>query len=188
MLSEALKYIKSFPQFILYQLIPSASRPGKFEKLPVDRHTGHRVSALDSNNWMSYEDAETTAAAARLTLGGDYRVGFVLTADSKLFTLDIDSAWMPDDQWHPLVNRLRAVLPLAALEVSASGTGLHCWGRYTGGEPEHGCVAIVEGIKIELYTSGRFFALGDQSSAIGNAGAESTADLHRLIATYFAPK
>jgi primase-polymerase (primpol)-like protein len=134
---------------------------------------------------MDYETANVMATAAHLSFGGDFRVGFVLTSTSKIFVIDIDSAAMPDGQWHPLVKKLRAILPLAAFEVSTSGTGLHGWGRYTGDEPEHGCVATMEGIKLELYTSGRFIALGDQTTVIGDAGADSTTELHQLIASYF---
>ena len=182
---DSLKYLKSFNQFVLYQLIASTSRPGKLDKIPVNRITGiGPVSALDPANWGSYDEAAAAAAA----MGDGYGVGFVHTVESKLFTLDIDGAAMPDGQWHPLVGKLVAMLPGVAWERSVSGTGLHGWGRYEGPEPTHGCGAIVEGIKIELYTSNRFFALGDQATAVGDAGTDCTVALHQLIAAHFPPK
>jgi primase-polymerase (primpol)-like protein len=187
MLSDSLAYIKQFPQFIIYQLIPSASRPGKTDKQPVFPKTGYRCNGQDPANWMSYEAAEESATSARSKLNGDYRVGFVLTSQSKIFVLDVDDALCPDNQWHPLVGKLRAALPRAGVEISSSGRGLHNWGRYEGSEPTHGCSAIVEGVKLELYTSGRFIALGEQSTAVGEAGADCTAELHHLIGNYFPP-
>ena len=182
---DSLKYLKSFNQFIPYQLIASISRPGKLEKIPVNRSTGiGPVSALDSANWGSYD--ETAAVAA--VMGDGYGVGFVHRSESKLFTLDIDGAAMPDGQWHPVVGKLAAMLPGAAWERSVSGSGLHAWGRYEGSEPKHSCGAIVEGIKIELYTSDRFFALGDQETSMGDASTDCTVALHQLIATHFPPK
>jgi primase-polymerase (primpol)-like protein len=163
-MSDSLKYLKSFDQFIVYKLVASTSRLGKLDKIPVNRFNGKGpVSALDPANWGNYDEA----VAATAKLGDGYGVGFVHSVESKLFTLDIDGAVMPDGQWHPLVGRLAAMLPGAAWERSVSGTGLHGWGRYEGPEPTHGCVAIVEGVKIELYTSNHFFALGDQETAMG---------------------
>jgi hypothetical protein len=90
-----------------------------------------------------------------------------------------------DRKWHPLVDKLRAALPRAGVELSVSYEGLHNWGRYEGPEPQHAKVKVVEGIKIELFTSGKWFALGDQATAVGDAGADSTVDLARVIAQYF---
>jgi Family of unknown function (DUF5906) len=90
-------------------------------------------------------------------------------------------------RWHPLVDKIRAALPRAGVELSVSREGLHNWGRYEGLEPSHAKVKIVEGIKIELYTSGKWFALGDQTTAVGDAGVDCTLELHQVIAQYFPP-
>jgi putative DNA primase/helicase len=92
------------------------------------------------------------------------------------------------NQWHPLAGKLRAALPQACAEISVSLEGLHQWGRYSGPEPEHAKVKIVEGIKTEIFTSGKWFALGDQSTAVGDAGADCTVELSQVIATYFPPE
>ncbi len=91
------------------------------------------------------------------------------------------------DKWHGLVDKLRLALPKAGVELSVSYEGLHNWGRYEGPEPAHAKVKVIEGIKIELYTSGKWFAMGDQAGALGDAGADCTVELHRLIADYFPP-
>ena len=79
--------------------------------------------------------------------------------------------------WHPLVTKLRAALPQAGVELSVSFEGLHNWGRYEGPEPAHAKVKVVDGVKIELFTSGKWFALGDQTRAEGDAGADCSAEL-----------
>jgi Family of unknown function (DUF5906) len=92
-----------------------------------------------------------------------------------------------DRKWHPLAGNLRAALPRAGFEFSVSYEGFHNWGRYEGPEPAHAKVKVVEGIKIELFTSGKWFALGDQSRAEGDAGADCTVELYQVIAEYFKP-
>ena len=67
--------------------------------------------------------------------------------------------------------------------MRASTTG----GDIEGPEPAHAKVKVVEGVKIELFTSGKWFALGDQDRAVGDAGAVCSADLTKLIADYFQP-
>ena len=185
MLAPSLDYIKRFPQFICYQIVRNPERREKADKHPVSPDTGYRCDGQASANWMTYETAAAAAASARLKWNGDYRVGFVLTPECKLFVLDIDGALMPDRKWHPLVSKIRTALSKACVEVSVSNTGIHYWGRYEGPEPEHACTAYVEGIKIELYTSKRFIALGDQITAVGDAGADCTLELHEVIAQYF---
>jgi primase-polymerase (primpol)-like protein len=186
MLSPALQHLKQFSRFIVYKLVPS-ERPGKLDKVPVHPDTGMSLEWTTPANWMTYEAALVAASSACLKFCGDYRVGFVITPDTKLFVLDIDGALMPDRQWHPLVGKLRSALPRAGVELSVSQEGLHNWGRYEGPEPEHAKVKIVEGIKIELFTCGKWFALGDQGTAVGDAGADCTLELSQVIAQYFPP-
>jgi putative DNA primase/helicase len=91
------------------------------------------------------------------------------------------------NKWHPLVDKLRLALPRAGVELSVSYEGLHNWGRYECPEPAHAKVKVVEGVKIELFTSGKWFALGDQAGALGDAGANCTVELQQVIAEYFQP-
>jgi primase-polymerase (primpol)-like protein len=181
MLAPSLEYIKQFPQFIIYKTTPRAGSD-KLDKVPVD-FTGAPASAHDPQQWMSYENAQ---AIKSMVLPGDgYGIGFVITADTKVFCLDVDGALMPNGQWHHVASALCAMLTGAAVEVSISGKGLHAWGLYVGDEPAHGSRAVVDGIGLELYTSGRFIALGNQSTAVGNAGTDCTDGLKAVIATYF---
>lgn len=179
MVSPSLQYLKQFPRFIIYKTAPRAGSD-KLDKVPVD-FTGAAASAHDPQQWLSYENAQ--AIKSTIFPGDGYGIGVTVTSDTKVFCLDIDGALMPNGQWSPLAQEVCAMLPGAAVEVSISGKGLHIWGAYTGDEPAHAKRAAANGL--ELYTSGRFIALGNQNTAVGNAGTDCTAALQRVIATYF---
>lgn len=161
-------------QFILVRIVPRAG--GKTDKLPCDWRTGEVVSAHDANQWTSYSEA-ASAAAAR---GAGWGVGFVFTAGCGYWFLDIDNA-AQGGQWSPLAQQLCAAFPGAAIELSNSGTGLHIFGR--GAIPPHGCKNIKLGL--ELYHEGRFVLLGSQQ--VGDCRTDHTAMLAAVVATYFPP-
>lgn len=182
MIAPALQALKAYRQFIVYRLEPSKTRPGKMEKIPCDYRTGQNASAHDPAIWLDAETAVQTAAA----WGNEFGVGFVLTANCKLFCLDIDGCLQTaDNQWSPLARQLCTMFPGAGVEISQSGRGLHIWGTYTGDMPPHGCRNTALGI--ELYHSGRFIALGQAESATGNAAVDFSSVLPSLVATYFPP-
>ena len=133
---------RQYRQFIGYKLVPRGN--GKTDKFPVDHRTGEVVSAHDPNVWASAEEVEAAG----------YPVAFVFTANDPFWFLDIDGAYV-GGQWSSLSVDLLARFPLAAVEVSASGTGLHVFG--SGPVPPHGCKNTRLGL--EFYTEGRFVAL-----------------------------
>lgn len=180
MIAPALDALKAHRQFILYRLSPSQTRPGKTDKLPCDA-SGRTVSAHDPDNWMSADSAGRFAQQ----FGNGCRIGFVLTPAARRFCLDIDNCLQPDGQWSPLALQLCAMFPGAAVEVSASGCGLHIWGSYTGDMPLHGCKN--EALGIELYTEKRFIALGRPEGTTGNVATDCTMAVHSAIALYFPP-
>lgn len=180
MIAPALEALKAHRQFILYRLSPSQTRPGKTDKFPCDA-SGRVVSAHDPANWMSADSAGRFVQQ----FGAGYGIGFVLTPAARRFCLDIDNCLQPDGQWSPLALQLCAMFPGAAIEVSASGCGLHIWGSYTGDMPLHGCKN--EALGIELYTDKRFIALGRPEGTTGNVATDCTMAVHSAIALYFPP-
>jgi len=177
----ALEALTVHRQFIVYRLETSKSRPGKTDKIPCDYRTGNPANAHDPAIWLDAETAIQTAAS----WGENYGVGFVLTAECKLFCLDIDNCLQPDNTWSPHAVQLCAMFPGAAIEVSQSGCGLHIWGTYTGDILPHACRNAALGI--ELYTENRFIALGRPESAQGDAAVDCTVGLHSTIALHFQP-
>lgn len=123
----------------------------------------------------------------------DDEIRVILLAAGFTDGLDAPNATCPHcggrgvNEWNPLVSKLRGMLPRAGVERSVSNEGVHIWGTYSGPEPAHAKVKELEGVKIELFTSGKWFALGDQSTAVGDASADCTVELAGLIAQYFPP-
>ena len=176
MLSAALQPLASYRQFIIYRAVPSKDRPGKTEKFPCSP-SGVVSNAHDPSNWLD----EASAATLATVMGPGYGVGFVLTREDPLFCIDLDNCATPTG-WSDGALALCAQFPGAGIEVSRSGRGLHIWG--TGTMPPHSCKNTALGY--EAYAADRFIALG-LPGATGNASADCTAALHRVVAQYFPP-
>lgn len=175
-LPAALAPLAAYRQFLCYALVPS-SKPGKMDKLPVSPHTGQVCTAHDPANWTTADHACAVASA----WGQGYGVAFSFQETDPFFFLDIDHAY--DGQaWSPLAQRIAAMFPGAAMEISQSGTGMHIIG--TGKSPAHGKKNAALGL--EFYTELRFVALTG-IGATGDAAIDHTAALHAITAEYFPP-
>lgn len=167
------------PTFCLYKTAPSATKPGKLDKRPCN-YRGEVADANDPRNHMSAELACQWAAH----YGPPYGVAKVFPPGGRFFFIDIDNCLQDDGQWSPLAQTLMQRLAGCAVEVSASGRGLHIFGR--GPVPEHGCRNTALGL--ELYTEGRFVALTG-TGAVGDAGHTPPPDVWPwLVPTYFPPR
>ena len=176
-LPPALGALASYRQFMVYKLVPSATRPGKTDKFPCSLTTGDAVSAHDSQHWV---DADTACAEATRR-GAGWGVAFVLTDDDPFFFIDIDSAWN-GSAWSSVATDLCARFAGAAIEVSQSGTGLHIIGTLTDPVPDHACKNVPLGL--ECYTEARFIALTG-SNATGSASTAHDAAFNATVAGYF---
>ncbi len=167
------------PTFCLYKTAPSATKPGKLDKRPCN-YLGEVADANDPRNHMTADLACQWAAH----YGPPYGVAKVFPPGGRFFFLDIDHCMQDDGQWSPLAQTLMQRLTGCAIEVSASGRGLHIFGR--GPVPEHGCRNTALGL--ELYTEGRFVALTG-TGAVGDAGHTPPPDVWQwLVPTYFPPR
>lgn len=173
----SLSALSAYRQFVVYRIAPSVNRPGKTDKFPCDYRTGQVINAHDPQHWTDYATAKATAIA----WGEGWGVGFVFTENDPFWFLDIDGCLI-DGQWSPLAVSLCQMFSGAAIEVSGSRTGLHIFG--TGKPPAHKSRNQAYGL--EFYTSGRFVAL-TELNAVGDAGADMSAVLPMLVATYFQP-
>ena len=175
---DPLSPLAIYQQFILYRVVPSQSRPGKADKLPVNPDTMIVSNAHNIAIWKTYDEV----AAIAQVLGDDYGVGFVFTADDPFFFIDIDNCLI-DGRWSDTANILMGMLPGSAVEISQSGQGLHIIGKCT--KPiSHSCKNTPLGL--EMYTSDRFVALTG-SGAVGDAATDCTVMLPRVIENYFPP-
>lgn len=175
-LPTSLGALAPWRQFIVYQVVPNPHKPGKLDKFPCDRR-GYKANAHDPANWSDADEA--IADAARL--GQSYGVGFVFTANDPFWFLDIDGALSIENTWSELAVQLCTVFAGCAVEVSASGRGLHVIGRGT--VSTHGCKNTALGL--EFYDRERFVALTG-AGAVGDAGHTPQAGaLQWLIDNYF---
>jgi len=178
--SPALAGMRSLRQWMIYTAFPDPKRPGKLAKLPMHPATGMPCSVVEPANWT---DAETAAAAVR-RFGQGFGLAFCFTETDPYWFIDLDGCKQADGSWSPLAQQLvTQVLPGAALEVSASGNGLHLFGR--GAVPPHASKNIEQ--HAELYTGGRFCAMTG-TALQGDCDTDHSAGMAWVVATYFAPK
>ena len=171
--------------FIVYRLIPGENN--KTDKVPFDPRSGYNINAQEPAHWLLPAEAEDYVAAWELTpepgvLG--YGVGLVIHPDLKLFFLDLDSCRDPSGGWQPHAVAFLERFPRAMREVSVSNTGLHVFGSYLGERPLHGVKNA--SYRAELYTGGRFAALGHSES--GDMFADCTAELAAFVEQFFPPR
>lgn len=176
-LPPALAALASYRQFLCYALVPSQRIPGKMDKLPVSPHTGQVCTAHDPAHWTTADHACAVANA----WGQGYGVAFSFQESDPFFFIDIDNAF-DGASWSPVAQRLAAMFPGAAMEMSQSGKGMHIFG--TGRAPAHGKKNTALGL--EFYTELRFAALTG-IGCVGDASTDHTAALHAVTAEYFPP-
>lgn len=176
-LPPALAPFAAYRQFLCYALVPSQTKPGKFDKLPVSPHTGQVVTAHDPQHWTTADHACAVASG----WGAGYGVAFTFTAQDPFFFIDLDNCF-DGANWSPLALKVAAMFPGAAMELSQSGRGMHIFG--TGQAPAHGKKNAALGM--EFYTELRFVALTGEG-CVGNAATDCTAALHAVTAEYFPP-
>lgn len=118
-------------------------------KVPLTAGTGRPASSTDPATWTSH----TEAARSPYGLG----LGYVLADGDDVVVLDLDHC-LDGAALAPWAARILAACPRTFVEVSASGTGLHIWGR---GQLARGRrIRRSDGAAIEAYSSGRYIALG----------------------------
>ena len=139
-------------QYVLYIVKPSATRPGKTDKITIHPQTGRAHDAHDPSIWMSHTDA-----TAAVQSGMGHGIGIVLTDRDPLFFLDIDNALQLDGTWSPLATQLCQFFTGCYVEVSQSGTGLHIIGS-TSLVVDHR-TRDIHSCGLECYTKLRFCAL-----------------------------
>jgi hypothetical protein len=171
--------LAAYPQFILYTVAPSATRPGKTDKFPVHPVTGVTYNAHDPVVWLSASDATRVYDPQRHA-----GIGFVFTTNDPFFFLDIDDALQPDNTWSLAAQQICQFMQGCFIEVSLSGAGLHIIG--SGVPTDHRCKYKTPELDIDLYTEGRFVALTGYHAA-GDPGHVAQPQLDWLIQNYFPP-
>jgi primase-polymerase (primpol)-like protein len=145
------------------------------EKLPCD-HTGAVINAHDPAKHLGAEQLANRLA------GTPYGMALALRPDDPLFFIDLDHVYNPaTGVWSPLACDVLGLFNGAAVELSASGTGVHIIACGAGAvPPNHQCRITPN---LEFYTHGRFVALTGVGRQ-GNATLDMSAQLHEFMRRY----
>lgn len=165
--------MKALPNWVCFKLLPRKGSSGKMNKVPCDA-TGKALQWKTPKNLLTFNEA----ANNRRNLG----IGFVFD-NSPFVGIDIDDCISPGGQWSPLAAEIMPMLD-SYTEVSVSGTGVHiiCKGTL----PDYCKTAKEKGRKIdriglEVYESGRFFALTGNIITQYSRRAEDRTDILKAV-------
>lgn len=163
--------------YMLYRLTWDAEKQ-KFKKRPC---------RLDGSS-LSEGEPIPTAARDAITVPPGCALGYWLTADAKLFFIDLDECVQPDGSLDATSASIAAPFVQAGcfFEASSSGRGAHIVGRYTGDLPAH-CNRRPTVHKYEFYTRDRGIAL-NLERASGSASVDVTAHLLAMLPHIFPPR
>lgn len=119
------------------------------------------ASSADPDTWGTFEQAEAAY------LDGDRTgIGFVLDGSGNLAGVDIDGCRdAATGAIAPTALALLEGMGAGYIEVSPSGTGLRAFGYAP--PLDTGCVGTLDGLKLELYSKGRYLTLTGQTIKAG---------------------
>ncbi|MER7833492.1 DNA primase [Streptomyces sp. NPDC095602] len=109
--------------------------------------SGGFASVTDGATWTTYRAARAATVGAGL--------GYILAQGDGIVCVDLDHC-LDDGELTPWARAFLDRCPPTWIEVSASGTGLHVWGR---GAVERGRRIRRDGVAIEVYGHGRYIAV-----------------------------
>jgi primase-polymerase (primpol)-like protein len=114
---------------------------------------GRYASSTNSKTWTSFEEALRSPVGVGL--------GFVLNGDG-VAVIDLDDCFVDGElaEWAAVIMEANAG---TFVEVSQSGRGIHIWGLLPSGQGRR----IRDGRKIEIYSTGRYIAMGTPVSGAG---------------------
>lgn len=180
---EALAPLAAYRQFGLYKLVPREG--GKLDKLPTDASGSKVVDSHDSRHWLSFDDAATLVRAYG---GSPYGVRFTFTESDPFYFFDIDNCLTDAGQWSERAMELMQRFPGAAVEVSASGRGLHIIGTGRPTVPSAQRGKKSSSGDFDLYTEARFIALTATNITGSAATPAHQEQLDYIVAAYLGKK
>ncbi|MNW35812.1 hypothetical protein D3C74_128140 [compost metagenome] len=117
--------------------------------------SGKLASVSVSNGWTTYQNAKASTAGVGM--------GFVLDG-SGIGVIDLDHAFDAAGKLHPWAAEVLDQNPGTFTEISQSGNGIHIWGYMA---PRRG-QRLRDGRNIEIYSMGRYMALGTPRRGTAN--------------------
>lgn len=153
--------LRELPRWVTWRAIQSApgEKPKKVPFAPDRPNT--RASSTDPDTWGTFDQAHASFLEGERT-----GLGFVLNGDG-LVGIDLDACVIDGAPSAPALALLDN-LGAAYIELSPSGTGLRAFGYAK--NLASGCNGTLDGIKVELYSTGRYLTLTGQTIKAGPIG------------------
>lgn len=123
-------------------------RGDRMSKLPITTK-GKAAKSTDPKTWTTFDKANSTWVGDGL--------GFAL--GGGIGCIDLDGAISEDGILQTWAKRILDKAPETFIEISQSGKGLHIWGFLPEGPGRN---LRSKGLPVEIYSAGRFIALGSQ--------------------------
>jgi hypothetical protein len=178
-LPPALAGLAAFRQFLVYVLVPSATRPGKTDKLPVSPLTGYTVSAHDPAHWV---DAQTACNVA--TSGGRHTASrSPCKRETGCFSWTSTRTIGARPGWSPLAQQILRHVPGRGRGTVAVAKGFAYHRPRQRARPR---LQKRSTLGLEFYTEARFIALTGLH-AVGDVNTDHTQALHTMTAHLFPP-
>ena len=141
--------LKALPRWVCW-------RNEQGRKVPYDANAlNSRASSTDPQTWATFEQAQIAYNEREGDNDAFTGVGIVLDGDG-LAGVDIDHC-VKDGQPDPAALALLDSMGAAYVEVSPSSTGLRAFGYAD--KLESGCKGTLNGLAVELYSTGRYLTL-----------------------------
>jgi Primase C terminal 2 (PriCT-2) len=151
-------------QWVLFRLDPKEEKPEELTKVPytnIDaKGKKYKARANDPTTWIPFDEAVRRWAASPDVWAG---IGYEFSADDPYTGIDLDACLDLEtgivEQW---ADKELALLPLTYAEISPSGRGIKLWVET---EKPHtlGAADDIHDVGgVEVYSSGRFFAVTGQ--------------------------
>lgn len=187
MLQQSLGGMVKIPQWFIWRLTWDAADQ-KYHKVPCYADGSvYRMNAQDPANWMTFDAADALVSYLRgqqpASSGVTYTLGFMLTASTGYWFLDIDKC-VSNGQVSQLANDLGVSFRGAAWEWSSSSSGLHILGR--GVIPLHRKKDPF-GLHLEFYSDKRGIAFGLTGQMWGDIDTDHSGAVDWLVNNYFPP-
>ena len=155
-------YLRQFPNWVVWNRA-ARDAEGKLDKKPLRVRDLYKASDTTPSDWDTYE-----AAKALCESKPEYGLGFVLSANTGLVCIDLDTykAYQPHitDQQRTAIlsihDQIKNNFPGTYCELSQSGKGTHIW--CLGKLPDNDGRRL-DSFFFEVYPDKRYIALGSTS-------------------------
>jgi hypothetical protein len=176
--------LKKLDQWCCWRYICMPKRNGKFKYTKVPFQTnGRRASTSDRRTWCSYEEAIKALQLSEKEGRSFDGVGFIFTDADDLIGIDIDDCRdTVTGELSPLAQEvLNKVDGYAEISPSGSGVKIFTQSKIDRAMADHS-------IGLEIYTSGRYFAVTGSVIEGHDSIPDEIQDLSEIIGKYFAAK